>query len=320
MKFSPLILVALVSAASAAPAARDGPAKCRPKPGKEVSASPSASPSAAPTGSEGGEGARPVEVSSSASSSSAAAPTAVSAAPTAESAAPSPSAAPTVAANSTSPTDCNIPEVANQSYFLDLNVVVQMPPSRGPDPKATTSIVPPGSVGINPAGGIPADDPVAKVILERINQFRSIYKAPPMAWNETISGYAVGFGKRCIYEHFMKGDGLNGEVLLDFGPLTERDLAYEAKRWIDAWMIEGKQWDYNNQKTVAGQTTSHWEVLTDPFATQVGCGWQETMAGLLAKDPPDSHGDRVRPQTCEKIPWAWYIDPDQPDKTYPDTW
>lgn len=201
MKFSPLILVALVSVASAAPTARDGVGKCRAKPGKELSAAPSAAPSTAPTGSDGVEGGvKPVDISSSAS-----------AAPTADAAAASSSAAPTAAANAT--TDCKIGEFVNQSYHLDPNVVVQMPPSRGPDPKNTELIVPPGSVGINPEGGVPADDPIAKILLERINQFRSIYKAPPMTWNQTFSGYAVGFAKMCKFEHVMKGDGLFGEVL-----------------------------------------------------------------------------------------------------------
>ncbi|KAL1407983.1 hypothetical protein Q8F55_004780 [Vanrija albida] len=289
MKFSPLVLLALATAANAAPAARDNSGKCRPKsdalPGSSSKPSGTGSPSTAAS-----------------------------------------SATPSSSANST---DCNIPEIGNQSYFLDPNVVVQMPPSRGLDPNVTELVVPEGSLGINPDGGLPPDDPIALILLERINQFRSIYKAPPMFWNQTISGYAVGFGKKCVFEHFMQGDGLFGEVLLDFGPLDKADLAYQAKRWIDGWMIEGKQWDYNNQKPVEGQATGHWEVLTDPWNNQVGCGWAacgkiycdvgKNFTDIWAHQVPQTK-ERVWPQTCEKIPWAWYIEPNQPNKVYPDTW
>lgn len=41
---------------------------------------------------------------------------------------------------------------------------------------------------------------------------------------------------------------------------------------------------------------------------------------LWGKQIPSAEGKHVWPQTCEEIPWAWYIEPNEPDKVYPDTW
>lgn len=263
MKFSPLILLALVSAASAAPARRDGTGKCRAK-SKGVSASASA---ASPTGSAAAQPSAigtPVEAS--------AAPTSGSAAPTANaassaaasSAAPSESASASAAPSSVESSSASAsasasaapsgnaaikapsgnyhpPQVGNQTtFFSDPNITPSLPTPLGPDPQVSGVISPPGSVGLNPAGDIPADDPLAKTMLDRINQWRSVYQAEPLFWNSTISGFAVGYAKECQGRHFMN-HGEFGEVAVFGGDITNLDMDYAVKRWVDAWFVEGRE-------------------------------------------------------------------------------
>lgn len=184
MKFAPVLLLALVSAVTAAPA----PAKCRPKQHPVGAAA-------------GGGGAQPSGAAGTGSSPSNGTDT---------------TTANVAATNATGGTGTYPPPpVVNQTFFTDPNVKPELPPIIGHHPNVTGIVAPPGSVGINPSGGIPADDPLAKLMIERINQWRSIYQAPPMHWNQTVSGYAVEYAKRCEYKHFL-GDGkifLNGEVL-----------------------------------------------------------------------------------------------------------
>ncbi|WOO78142.1 uncharacterized protein LOC62_01G001693 [Vanrija pseudolonga] len=285
MKLAPVILLALVSAVTAAPA----PAKCRPKQHPVGAGGGGAQPSGAGTDKSGPTGSSP--------------------------------------SNSTDTTTANVvannptggayppPPVVNQTFFTDPKVTPALPPIIGHHPNVTGIVAPPGSVGVNPSGGIPADDPLAKLMIERINQWRSIYQAPPMHWNQTVSGYAVEYAKRCEFKHFL-GDGkifLNGEVLIGGGDIKDADLSWGVKRWVDAWMTEGGTGPQQQGRHETPLTVNR--ELTDPLPKiEVGCGWQE--CGKIYCDTwrygwPDEHYPqytvRVPPQI--EVPWKEYEDP-----------
>ncbi|KAL1407984.1 hypothetical protein Q8F55_004781 [Vanrija albida] len=291
MKFAPVLLLALVSAATAAPA----PAKCRPAKHQEL-----------PSGSGAG-GSQPSDAAGAKPGSGPGNST--------ETTTPVPGK--NTNATTGAPVDNVYPPapVTNQTWFTDPDVVPTLPPIIGHHPNVTGIVAPEGSVGINPSGGIPPDDPLAKLMIERINLWRSIYKAPPMTWNQSVSGFAVEYARRCKFQHFLGDNGrtwMNGEVLIGGGPIKDADLSWGVKRWIDAWMTEGEKWDYKAQK---GEGTGHWEILTDPLPKiQVGCGWQE--CGNIYCDTwrfgwPDEHYpkyvDHVPPQI--EVPWKEYEDP-----------
>ncbi|WOO78129.1 uncharacterized protein LOC62_01G001682 [Vanrija pseudolonga] len=319
MKFSPLILLALVSAASAAPTRRDGTGKCRAK-SKGVSASGSATPtgSAVPAPSALGT---PIEASAAPTANAASSSAPASSAPASsesassstESASASASAAPTGNALIKAPSgNYNPPKVANQTVFSDPSITPSLPTPLGPDPQVSGIISPPGSVGLNPPGDIPADDPLAKTMLERINQWRSVYQAEPLFWNSTISGFAVGYAKECQGRHFMN-HGEFGEVAVFGGDITNADMDYMVKRWVDAWFVEGRFWDFEKQEGMSGKDVGHWQILTDAMTNQVGCGWSgcgkiycdisKNYTKIFSEHVPD-YKEHVWPQV--EIPWDEY--------------
>ncbi|WOO78128.1 uncharacterized protein LOC62_01G001681 [Vanrija pseudolonga] len=311
MKFSPLILAALVSTAAAARP------KCRPKsPGGSSSSSPvvssssnssqaptvgvpvAVSPTAAPSTSAGNSSAPspvPSESSSSASSSAASlsesassappssssdATTSPSEAPTAApSLAPSPSAsaapAPIPSGNSNAAaTNPNYtpPKTADEDRFLDPNVKPTLPAPIGKQPTVDSVVFPPGSVGIGP-DTVPASDPIAQLFVSRFNEWRSVWGAPPVQWNQTLSEGAIDHAKKCVYQHFMP-PGIHGQVMDTMGgEVKATDFAWQAKHTIDRWMVEGKEYNYNTNGANNGKDVGHFTIISDPRYTQVGCGW-----------------------------------------------
>ncbi|KAL1407985.1 hypothetical protein Q8F55_004782 [Vanrija albida] len=310
MKFSPLVLLALATAVSAAPA----PPKCRPKThagnsspaiaSSDASASSTAStavPSSAGHSSAATTAASSPVVSGSLSSSVEGTPTANSTVPTSSPAdgaasssaevtsAPTSSPSPVDSSTSSSaaPLSSGIPEgnanpnpgykppsTLDEKYFLDESVKPVLPKPIGPEPAVNSIVFPPGSVGINPDGAVPASDPIAQTFLSRFNDWRSVWGAPPLTWNETFSATAVDAGKKCQYQHFM-APGVFGQIMDGGqGEWSAVDFDYQAKLSVDRWMVEGKEYDYGTHSAKAGKDIGHWQAITNPLYTQVGCGWR----------------------------------------------
>ncbi|KAL1407986.1 hypothetical protein Q8F55_004783 [Vanrija albida] len=293
MKFSPLVLLALATVVSAAPN------KCRPN--KTSSAGAGAG-----TGAPTANGA----VSSDVTGTPTGSPSAGS------SASPAPVSTGTGSSNSS-----YVPgKTKDEEWFLDPSVTPTLPPPIGKEVEVTEVIIPDGSVGLNPDGEIPADDPIAEIFLMRFNQWRSVWGAPPLVWNATLAGIAVQHAHKCVYQHWAAegGGGGSAQVLDTMGDRRGGkgvDLAFQAKRSVDRWLLEGREWNYDTHAANPGKEVGHWHISTDPLNTQIGCGWRDCgvvycdfhkdWTKIFSESVPE-YKEHVRPRI--EIPWDDYKD------------
>ncbi|KAJ5493439.1 hypothetical protein N7539_002185 [Penicillium diatomitis] len=168
-----------------------------------------------------------------------------------------------------------------------------------------TSVVEATPTAPMPASYTSLDD-FKDTMLKTTNNYRKIYQADSLSWNDELADYSRKWAKGCLWKH---SDGQYGENLAFGYPNTSAA--------VDAWADEVKLYNFN-KPTGFSEKTGHftqlvWQSTTEVGCAAINCGFDKNKRSIrddaFNTDDVKMDDHRIRPREADGTTRAqgWYV-------------